>query len=247
MPMSRQSRSPIVLLTRPAAQSQRFAQRLREELGEVAIAISPLMQPEFLMPELPDIAFAALILTSETGVEAARRISAAGQALPGLAFCVGDRTADAARSAGFDALSAKGDANDLIGVMRHHPSPGPFLFLHGTDTRGDIAERLNSDGKHTVARASYTQKEVALSAEAAALLAGDHRLIVPVFSPRSARLLVGARPKDAQSLVWVVAISPAAAAEVALLQPRQIIIADRPDAEAMLHAVAKVHSFVIGA
>ncbi|MDZ4312232.1 MAG: uroporphyrinogen-III synthase, partial [Cypionkella sp.] len=66
--MARQSH-PTILLTRPDAQSQRFARQIG---GAV---ISPLMRPEFLTPPLPAGDFAAVVLTSETGAAAAGRIS----------------------------------------------------------------------------------------------------------------------------------------------------------------------------
>src|SRR5690606_9859177 len=73
--MASQSRQPF-LLTRPARQGARFAAALRQRFGEgIRLVTSPLLAPLFLRPELPAGA-ATLIFTSETGVEAFRRISA---------------------------------------------------------------------------------------------------------------------------------------------------------------------------
>ena len=63
--MVRQSQASF-LLTRPLAQSQRFAHGL---IGDVVI--SPLMAPEFLRPKIAQKPYAAMIFTSETGVQAA--------------------------------------------------------------------------------------------------------------------------------------------------------------------------------
>ena len=116
--MARQSQ-PTILLTRPLAQSQRFAAMV----GGAVIA--PLMVPEFLSPPLPTRDFAAVVLTSETGVEAARRISAAGAPLPKRAFCVGDRTAKAAQAA----LAGSGLVVALIAMLAGIGQPAAQVAL----------------------------------------------------------------------------------------------------------------------
>lgn len=231
--MVRQSQ-PTILLTRPLAQSQRFAAMVG---GAV---ISPLMVPEFLSPPLPQRDFAAVVLTSETGVEAARRISAAGAPLPKRAFCVGDRTAKAAQAAGFDAISAQGDANALLALLVGQNITGPLLVLHAEDTAGDVQNRLVSAGIETVSAVTYRQKPQPLTTEAEALLQSDAPIILPIFSPRSAHLLAAEiRRVGSKAPLWLAALSPAVAQAfdlpIALIQ-----IAARPDAAAMLAAVTEL-------
>ena len=150
--MTPQSRAIPVLLTRPEAAGDRFAAELADTFGDrVRIVASPLIAPRYLSPALPQGA-AGLVLTSETGVEAARRLRAAGAALPARAFCVGHRTASAAAAAGFDALSAGGDADALVAMILATGKAGPLLHLHGRDTRGNVAARLTAGVRGDQAR-----------------------------------------------------------------------------------------------
>jgi uroporphyrinogen-III synthase len=237
--MARQSRTPAILLTRPLLQSQRFAEQLRARWPEVEVVISPLMAPEYLQPDLPSRSFAALVLTSETGAEAARRISAAGVLLPALAYCVGDRTALAAQAAGFQTQSAQGDADALVAHIQAASPSGPLLLLRGADTTGNISERLHLAGFETVSAISYTQSPQPLSEAAVCLLRRAGPVVIPLFSPRSARIFSAQRLQSPTiALLWVAALSPAVAAAAADLVPALMRTAKRPDAAAMLDAIA---------
>ncbi|WP_101342184.1 uroporphyrinogen-III synthase [Cereibacter azotoformans] len=237
--MAPQSRPllPAVLLTRPEAQGARFAVALREALGPVRLVTSPLMVPEFLSPPialLPE----ALIFTSETGVEGFRRLAAPGLAGVGRAWCVGNRTARAARAAGLDAQSAEGDAEALIAAIVAAGERGPLLHLRGAESRGEVAPRLAAQGLVVVEAVVYDQRPQPLLPEALALLAGAAPVLAPLFSPRTARLLglelarAGVAPQ-----LWVAAMSPAVAEAAGALSPARLRVAARPDAEALLDAV----------
>lgn len=237
--MATQSRPPTILLTRPLPQSQRFAAQLRARWPDVEVVISPLMAPQYLQPDLPPDDFAALVLTSETGAEAARRISAAGARLPMQAICVGDRTALAAKAAGFQTRSAQGDADALIAHILTACPTGPLLVLHGADTAGNIANRLILAGIETVSRVTYVQTQQPLSATATDVLLRPSPVIVPLFSPRSARIFHAERPKgSAIAPLWVAALSRAVAEAAVELHPSRLSTAVQPDADAMLNVVA---------
>ena len=228
--MARQSH-PIILLTRPEAQSQSFADQIGDAL------ISPLMWPEFLSPALPPGGFAAVVLTSQTGAEAAGRISAAGGSLPKRAFCVGDRTAAAARVAGFEVSSAGGNADDLLTHIISAAPEGRLLLLQGQDSVGDLGNRLNSAGIETVSQIIYRQIAQTLTDEAITVLQGSATVILPIFSPRSARLLaIELRRIAAKAPILVAALSPAIA-EAFDFPTVFTKIAARPDNAAMLRAV----------
>ena len=116
---------PSFLLTRPALAADRFARSLRGRFGaEIRIHVSPLLAPKLLAPPLPAGPFRAVVFTSETGVAGFRRVSA-DTGLP--AWCVGDRTAAAAREAGFETRSAAGDLAALVEAIRRAGATGPFL------------------------------------------------------------------------------------------------------------------------
>ncbi|MGP3696875.1 uroporphyrinogen-III synthase [Rhodobacter sp. NSM] len=237
--MAPQSRAPLpaVLLTRPEAQGARFAAALAAALGPVRIVTAPLMVPHYLSPAIP-LRPAALVFTSETGVEGFRRLRA--PALEGVvrAWCVGNRTARAARAAGLDARSADGDAEALIEAILAAGETGPLLHLRGEESRGAVAARLSASGLMSAEAVVYDQRPQPLSPEAVTLLSEGTPVIAPLFSPRTARLLGAelARAGLAPPL-RVAAMSAAVAEAAAALPPHRLRIAERPDAEALLEVV----------
>ena len=216
------------------AQSRRFAQELAG-VTDLPVVISPLMAPVFLAPPLPEGPFRAVILTSETGAQAAGTLRAA---LPGLAYCVGVRTAEAARAAGFEAIVAGGDAAELVATLSGGDETGPLLHLRGRDSWGEIAGTLTKRRIVTHEAVIYDQQEQPLSDEAQGLLAGDAPLIVPLFSPRSA-VLFAAQAQGAERL-WLAALSPAVAAALGDLPRLGLEIAEKPEAGPMLLAVQRL-------
>jgi uroporphyrinogen-III synthase len=231
-----------VLLTRPAAQADRFAAELVTRFADGILPVStPLLTPVFLSPSLPDGPFSALILTSETGLAGAVRLREAGARLPRRAFCVGDRTAATAQAAGFEAVSAAGNAEALISLILSSGESGPFLHMRGKEARGDIVPRLVAKGQRAEAAVVYAQQPLALTAQAREVLAGDGPVLVPLFSPRTAQILCEQGPFKAP--LWVVAISPAAAREALPLNAERLVVAERPDAAAMLDAAGRLIGF----
>lgn len=239
--MARQSRLPSFLLTRPAAQGARFAAALRRRFGgNITILNSALMAPQFLTPKVPDIRFQALIFTSETGVLAFQQVFAeTGLAAGAQAWCVGDRTASAARAAGLIPLSAKGDAEALFqAIVAARPS-GALLHLHGKEVRGNLVERLVSAGIETYSSIIYAQQPQPLTPQACAALQASDAILLPLFSPRTAALFYAEAQKiHLHAPLWVAALSPAVAVAIKDLPVADLIIAARPDAEAMLDALA---------
>lgn len=228
---------PLILLTRPQAQSERFAAALRQQIGAPEVLIAPLMVAEFMQPEVPPRDWQGLILTSETGAEAARRIAAVGAALPERAYCVGDRTAEAARAAGFAAISAQGAATDLVDDLLARKLAGPLLHLRGKASTGDIAAQLSTAGTETISLVCYEQHPLQAGPGLIAALRETRPVLLPLFSARSAELfrdqvatIVVAAP------IWVVAMSAAVAQALHPLVPGRLAVAGRPDGAAMVAA-----------
>lgn len=238
--MARQSRLPPFLLTRPAEQSARFAADLRQRFGAgLRILVSPLMAPVFLQPDLPSGPFAALIFTSETGVEGFRRI-AQDAALRGLtlAWCVGGRTAAAAQDAGLQTVAAEGDARSLIATILAARPATPLLHLRGRHAAADVAGALTAAGIEAAQAIVYDQRPQALSAEAEALLTGSEPVIAPLFSPRTARMFAAqAQRLGATAPLWVACLSPAVSEALGNLAVARRVVAARPDAQAMSDAL----------
>ncbi|GAB5449361.1 uroporphyrinogen-III synthase [Gymnodinialimonas sp.] len=212
--------TPTLLLTRPRLASERFATGVQG----ADVVIAPLME---IIGTGTDIALdgvAGLILTSEAVVPFLPRT-----ALP--AYCVGPRTATAACAAGFKAEALGQDAEGLIQALAKLRPPGPLLHPHGTYTRGDVAGRLSALGLPTTGLAVYDQREVPPSPafHAALTLPG---LVVPLFSPRSARLFAAAAP-SVPDTAQIIALSPAVVEALPDTLRAQTRIAEAPTGDAM--------------
>ena len=237
--MPAQSLAPTVLLTRPAAQSASFAQSLQARIGGLRVIVSPLMATVFHTVTLPKEPLQGVILTSQTGAEAAGRLRTQ---LPDLAYCVGDRTAQVAREAGFRVQSAQGDAEALLALILRE-KPQALIHLRGREARGDLAQRLSAAGVFTQERVVYAQDAQPLSDDAVAVLSGKAPVLVPLFSPRSAEILGAAwQGLTTHAPLVVVAISQAVA-EAAAFCPAKPVLSAHPDAPSMLDAVlAQLHA-----
>jgi uroporphyrinogen-III synthase len=229
-----------VLVTRPQAQAEGFVRKLTQRLGpRVRPVISPLMAPEFLSQPVPEGDFSAVIFTSAQGVEGARRLQAD---LPRIAYCVGRSTAAFATAAGFEARSADGDAAALLDLILSTRPVGPLLYIRGVHTVGDIEKMLSDQDIMTRSLQVYLQSPKPLSRDAVGLLQHKGRVIVPLFSPRTARLFRNALPKDCRADLHIAAMSAAVAEATGDLPRGAIVIAETPDADAMLDAVESLLS-----
>ncbi len=200
--------TPTVLLTRPLAQSEAFAAALRGAISpDLPILISPVLEivPRAIPVRPGDYGF--LVLTSANALAALGD----GRDWRGMtAYCVGRRTAERAAALGLSAVSADGDAADLVARVRNDAPAGRALYLRGEHAAFDVAESLNSAGIETDEHVAYDQKATPLSGPAKTLLSGSGPVILPLFSVRSARLLSKAATGMVARSV-VVAMSPAVA------------------------------------
>lgn len=212
---------PLLLLTRPEPASGRFADQAAG-LG-LRVVISPVLR---IVPIAHDAArlhaAEALVFTSENAVPIA------GPGRGRAALCVGPRTAEVAQAAGYQAVAGPGDAERLMPMLRDL-GPG-WLHPHGVH----VAKVLPVAGM-----AVYDQLPAAPSAAALAALTGAEPVLLPLFSPRSARLMsevvAGLPPKDLAPL-WLAPISAAAAQAWQAPFARQHVAAT-PDAAGILRAL----------
>lgn len=222
---------PILLMTRPEAQSRAFAEALGRDGEDFRLLVSPLIGISFC-GSLPDMApFAGLVFTSANGVAAYRELG--GPKRP--CFTVGDATARAARAAGFEATSAEGTVEDLIALLKARRPAAPLLHVRGRHSRGDLAGRLSADGLPVRALVAYDQPAQPPSAAARAALAGRQTVLAPVFSPRSAALF---SQLSVQAPLVVAAMSEAVAKALLPLHKQDLKTAARPDSDAMRELVA---------
>lgn len=223
---------PTLLLTRPLAAARRFLAACEAARGEpVRALLSPVMAIRPVPVRLAQRP-AALILTSENGA------AAAGDPLLRVlpAWCVGPRTAAAARDAGLAAVEVGPDAEALLARLLAVNPSGPLLHLRGEHTRGDVVARLRAGGLDASEVVAYRQEALRPTSEARVALDGSAVLVVPLFSPRSALLLTAWQPR---APLRVVAMSGAVAQAAGALEPERREIAVRPDEEAMVEATLR--------
>lgn len=241
--MVTQSRSQPVplLLTRPAEQGRNFSLCLTQRFGDrICLIDTPLLAPRFFDIVLPEGPFAALVLTSQTGVDAFARLGGAMSALPKDVYCVGHQTARHALAVGLRPVIVEPDSAALIARIKLQRPLGKLLHLRGQDARGEVAKNLNIAGIDTVETATYAQLAQTLTPAAEAALVGQMPVVVPLFSPRTALIFATemARIKGISPL-WIAAISGAVALEVATLGA-QVSQATSPDAPAMAAVIATI-------
>ena len=200
----------VLLLTRPAAQSARFLAQCEEALGSPFEAvIAPVIEIVPRGEQIDLLPFAGVVFTSENAVAAlGQNADARGM----RAWCVGRRTADAAAKSGFDTVSADGAAENLIALLLREPPAGTLVHLCGAHVASDVAGRLTAGGVPTEARVVYDQVPQGLPEAVRRLLEGaDRPVVLPLFSPRTARLLRNEVP-DPSPLLRPLALSAQVAA-----------------------------------
>jgi uroporphyrinogen-III synthase len=228
-----------LLLTRPYEQSVRFGERIAERYGDAfELLVSPVMAIEPLGP-LPDLTgLAGLVFTSQNAVQV---FGSLGGRFPGVAWCVGDRTAEAARALGMAARSAGGTVSNLADLIACEAPGTRLLHLRVEYAAGDLVAQLVEAGVSVHTHTIYRQPAVSLTGAARHWLSDSAPVILPVFSPRAARLL-NPELKAAQAPFRIAAMSPAVADALDVQTGRRIEIAARPDAEAMLDLLVRLVS-----
>ncbi|MDQ2090349.1 uroporphyrinogen-III synthase [Marimonas arenosa] len=220
---------PAILLTRPAPAAAQFAATLRARLGDVVIVVSPLLDIAWTPAPVVD---GVPVFTSRHGVEGFLR---AGGRAAGACWCVGEATASAAARSGFTPRSAQGDAAALVAAILASGDPGPFLHVRGAHTRGDVAARLRDAGRAVQEAVVYDQIAQDLNVEARQLLESENPVIVPLFSPRTAAQFADSH--HGMAPLFVAAMSDAVRDALGVLPTVRVVVARRPDINAMTDAV----------
>ncbi len=185
--------------------------------------VAPLLRIERLAVEIPDFdGVDALAFTSVNGVAIFADLT---DRRDRPVFAVGDRTAEAARAAGFDDVrSAGGAIGDLADLLRAK-ARGVVLVPGAQEPAGDIRALLA--GAAVAARLLPVY-----AAMGTGTTTPDAFDAVLIHSPRAARALT-ATAGQARNAV-AVAISGATAAPLKVLPWREIRVAAHPDENAMM-------------
>ena len=225
---------PTLLLTRPQNDAQAFAQEVLSHQPAAQIFISPVLTitPIGTLPDLS--AYAAVVFTSRHAVACFVHAPIPKKM---TCFAVGEATAEVAKKLGFSVINSAGAAQDLILLVQKTEAAGPLIHPHGQHARGQIATTLTKKGIPCAECVIYDQIETPLSIQARALLTQPQALLVPVFSPRSARLLqrYGPLPNGSE----IIAISQTVAACFSTQPHIKTTVACHPNRGAMLKAVLR--------
>ncbi|MDG2190730.1 MAG: uroporphyrinogen-III synthase, partial [Paracoccaceae bacterium] len=225
---------PTLLLTRPQKDAQAFAQEVLSHQPAAQILISPVLTitPIGTLPDLS--AYAAVVFTSRHAVACFAHAHIPKEI---ICFAVGEATAEAAKKLGFLVINSAGAAQNLILLVQKTGAAGPLIHPHGQHARGQIATTLTKKGIPCAECVIYDQIETPLSIQARALLTQPQALLVPVFSPRSARLLqrYGPLPNGSE----IIAISQTVAACFSTQPHIKTTVACHPNRGAMLKAVLR--------
>jgi len=228
-----------LLITRPQEDAGPLAEALARRGHEPLV--EPLMEIRAVEPapalELDGVQ--AVLLTSANG---ARALANATKRRDLKLLAVGDRTAEAAREAGFkEVASAAGDVEALTTLARETLDPGKGKLLHvgGTAVAGDLVGALGAAGFQADRVALYEARPAtALSAGTIAALGRGDVDGVLLFSPRSAKtfldLVKAADLAAACSRLTAFCLSPAVASNLDGVSFRDVRVAERPEQAALL-------------
>ncbi len=225
-----------IVVTRPLADSERTAAALRARGHDVLVA--PLLHVEPVAAGFGG-GWGGIIITSANAPGAIAGHAARDKLIKLPLYAVGQRSADAARQAGFsNVTSAGGDVRDLVRLIaaRRADAAAPLLYLAGEDRAADLIAELVAHGiaaeMAVVYRAATAPFPPALTA---ALKAGEVDAVLH-FSKRSAdSYLAGAR--QAGILVQALAVRHlclAGSIAEPLSGATSIAVAKRPDETALI-------------
>ncbi len=227
-----------VLVTRPEPAAERTAAALIARGHKVWKV--PLMRIE---PVAADLAgsWGGVVITSANAPAAIAQNAARGALLTLPLIAVGERSAQAARSAGFgNVVSAGGDVRDLVRLLgeRRIEAKAPLLYLAGEDRAADLAAGLAAHGIAAATRVVYRAVTAPFPDElVAALEAGDVQAVLH-FSRRSAdNYLSGAREAGVAGQALSVrhyCLSAQVAAPLAAAGAGRVAVAPRPEEAALI-------------
>ena len=232
-----------VLVTRPSEDAEPLVAALAAR-GHEAV-VEPMLHVAFLgeaATPLDLTAVQAVLFTSANGVRAFARLSERRD-LP--VFAVGDASAEAARAAGFAAVtSAGGDVDDLARLVAQRLTPSDGALFHGAARAlaGDLKGALEAAG-FTVRRETLyeTRAPEALSPALRTALERGQVDAATFFSPRTAETFVKLLRDEGLGPVCTslvaVCLSKAVADKAGVLSWRDVRVAAEPNQDALLACI----------
>lgn len=189
--------TPVMIVTRPAAQGTGFAKAVQSAWsGSLRVLHAPLIVIRPVPVEVDFRNITDVIFTSANGVAAAQDLAIS----PGLrGWCVGQKTATRAQAAGFMPIVGPGDADGLAAQIIADRPAGHFAHIRGQHTRGAVCQRLRDAGIQCTDVVAYDQSPCALSHAAQLAVKGKDPVLFPLFSPRTGTILSDQGPFAAET------------------------------------------------
>ncbi len=230
-----------VMITRPQPDADEFAEQCRSA-GLDPLA-APLMTVRFHENWETPSDVGGLAFTSANGV---RAFAGASRVRNLPAFCVGEATADAARTADFATVhTAGGEVVSLAALIVQHAGAisGQVVHIAGAHRAGDLIALLKERGVSARRIVAYeTEEAAALPDEAQSAIGGGRALAVALFSPRTAQLFLklveDANLTEALTHCRAICLSEAVANVAASAAWRVIDTASERNAAAMVALMA---------
>ncbi len=239
-----------VLVTRPLPDGATTVADLRAR-GYEAIAAPMLRFEPFGFRDDEDVVYGAVIATSANALRAVEAGLAGSSLLKLPLFAVGERTAAAARAAGFaEVVAGEGDAaalRDLVienAKAKKLKKAKPLLYLAGEELARDLAGELANKGFEVVTQITYRMVPAKnLPGEVVDGFAAGRIEAVLHYSRRSARAFVDAARAGGVEISALslpqCCISPAVAEIVRDAGATQVTVAASPDENALFEALKR--------
>jgi uroporphyrinogen-III synthase len=238
----------VVLVTRPQPDDEATAAALRARDFEVLKAPMLRFEPVAFQDDT-DAAYGAVIVTSANALRGIEPHLENSRLLALPLFAVGERTADAARRAGFEnVISADGDAAGLRDCVlasvrtKELKKASPLLYLAGADLARDLAGELGERGFTVVTHTTYRMAAVSsLPREICDAFAAHRIEAVLHYSRRSARAFLQAARAGGVEISALAIPQCCISAQVATVVrdggATQVVVAATPDENALLEAL----------
>jgi uroporphyrinogen-III synthase len=237
-----------ILVTRPQPDNETTAAALRAK--GFGVLSAPMLRFEAIaFHDDADARYGAVIVSSANALRAIEAQLGGSRLLTLPLFAVGERSAEAARHAGFrDVAVADGNAaalRDLIVASvrgKILKKASTLLYLAGADLAGDIAGELGERGFSVVTHTTYRMIPVlSLPQEAVDAFAANRIEAVLHYSRRSARAFLDAvRAAGVEISALAIpqcCISDAVASVVRDVGATQVLVARSPDESGLFEAL----------
>lgn len=231
-----------VVVTRPQPDGERTAEALRAR-GH-AVLLAPLMRVEPIDGDLAGH-WGGVVITSANAPAAIAGNPARAALIARPVFAVGGRSADAARQAGFDNVTAAGgNARALVQLIaeRHADAKAPLLYLAGEDRAADLIGDLAKRGIAAEMRVVYRAVTVPFPPGLITAFKSGTVDGALHFSARSAENFVAAaRQADITATalgVWHYCLAAQIAAPLAVAGAKRLVISPRSDESALIELLA---------